>query len=85
MGRARELSMGTRTSRRRTPANPDFAALRRLTQAPSPDLEVMRTVLDRVGASSARMRFAEGAVYVAACRRYSELTSSQYGPAQGTY
>lgn len=85
MGLARDLSMGPRKPRRRPAANPDFAALRRLLQADAPDLDVMRAVLDRVGTSGARMRYAEGTVYVAACQRYSDLTGTQYGPSQGTY
>jgi hypothetical protein len=77
--------MGPRKPRRRPAANPDFAALRRLTQSTAPDLDLMRAVLERVGKSGARMRYAEGVIYVAACQRYSELTGTPYGPAQGTY
>lgn len=84
MGRARELTMGTR--RRSTiAANPDYAALRRLTQAPEPDVTLMRTILDRVGSNPARMRFKEGVIYAEACRRYRELTGEDYGPVIGTY
>ncbi|MET7713675.1 hypothetical protein [Streptomyces sp. NPDC005407] len=86
MGRARELSMGPRRPRRNgIAANPDYAALRRLTRAASPDTDLMRTILDRVGSNPARMRFQEGAIYIEACSRYSELTGTQYGPVQGTY
>jgi hypothetical protein len=86
MGLARELSMGPRRTRtNRIAADPDFAALRRLTQAAKPDTTQMRTILDRVGANPARMRFKEGAIYIEACKRYRELTGEQYGPVLGTY
>jgi hypothetical protein len=84
MGRARDLTMGTR--RRSTiAANPDYAALRRMTRAEAPDTDLMRTVLERVGSNPARMRFKEGAIYIEACKRYQELTGEQYGPVLGTY
>lgn len=83
MGRARELTMGTR--RKNTiAADPDFAALRRMTRAEHPDVERMRETLDRVGARTARMRFKEGAIYVEACQRYREITGEDYGPKLGT-
>jgi hypothetical protein len=86
MGLARELTMGTRRPRGGgIAANPDYAALRRLTRATTPDIETMRTILDRVGASPARMRFKEGAIYIEACNRYRELTGEDYGPRLGTY
>lgn len=86
MGRARELTMGTRRPRANAiAANPDYAALRRLTRAASPDTDLMRTILDRVGSNPARMRFKEGAIYIEACKRYRELTGEQYGPVLGTY
>ncbi|MFG3287276.1 hypothetical protein ACGF3G_00430 [Streptomyces sp. NPDC048179] len=86
MGRARELTMGTRRpSRNGIAANPDYAALRRMTAADAPDLDTFRTVLDRVGGSPARMRFKEGAIYIEACKRYRELTGEDYGPRLGTY
>jgi hypothetical protein len=82
MGRARELTMGTR--RRSTIAtNPDYAALRRMTQAENPDVREMRVVLDRVGSSPVRMRFKEGAIYIEACKRYREITGEDYGPELG--
>jgi hypothetical protein len=86
MGLARELTMGTRRPRQNgIAANPDYAALRRLTRAQAPDLETFRTILDRVGSSPARMRFKEGAIYIEACQRYRALTGEEYGPALGTY
>jgi hypothetical protein len=86
MGLARELTMGTRRPRGGgIAANPDYAALRRLTRAANPDVETMRTILDRVGASPARMRFKEGAIYIEACQRYRALTGQDYGPVLGTY
>jgi hypothetical protein len=45
----------------------------------------MRTILDRVGASPARLRFKEGAIYIEACNRYRALTGEDYGPRLGTY
>lgn len=86
MGRARELTMGTRRPRGNgIAAHPDYAVLRRLTRAAAPDTTVMRTVLDRVGSNPARMRFKEGAIYIEACKRYRELTGEEYGPVLGTY
>jgi hypothetical protein len=87
MGRARELTMGTRRPRRNNgiAANPDYAALTRMTKAAAPDLDTFRTVLDRVGASPARMRFKEGVIYLEACARYRELTGEDYGPRLGAY
>ncbi|MHB9861961.1 hypothetical protein [Streptomyces sp. YIM S03343] len=86
MGLARELTMGTRRPRGNAiAAHPDYAALRRLTRARNPDLDTFRTILDRVGASPARMRFKEGAIYVEACQRYRALTGEDYGPRLGTY
>lgn len=86
MGLARDLTMGPRRPRSNAiAANPDYAALRRLTRAASPDLEVMRTILDRVGSNPARMRFKEGAIYIEACKRYRELSGEDYGPRLGIY
>ncbi|MFE5037181.1 hypothetical protein [Streptomyces sp. NPDC056683] len=86
MGRARELTMGTRRPRRNgIAANPDYAALTRMTKAQAPDVTTFRTVLDRVGASAARLRFKEGVIYLEACARYRELTGEDYGPRLGTY
>jgi hypothetical protein len=75
-------------SRRRSTAGAnsgDYAALRRLTAAQAPDLTVFRAVLERVGGTRARMRFAEGVVYAQACQRYRELSGEDYGPRIGTY
>ena len=83
MGRARDLTMGTRRSST-IAANPDYTALRRMTRAENPDVARMRAILDRVGASPARMRFKEGAIYIEACKRYRELTGEDYGPRLGT-
>lgn len=84
MGLARELSMGPRRPRRNgIAANPDYAALQRLTNAAAPDTGLMRTILDRVGSSPARMRFKEGVIYIEACRRYRDLTGEEYGPTLG--
>ncbi|KAB7850134.1 hypothetical protein [Streptomyces mobaraensis] len=86
MGLARELTMGSRRGRNnRIAAHPDFAALRRFTQAENPDLGNFRAILDRVGASPNRLRFKEGVIYIEACKRYRELAGEQYGPALGTY
>lgn len=87
MGRARELTMGTarRWGRNGIAASPDYTALVRLTKAGAPNLDTFRTVLDRVGASPARMRFKEGVIYIEACQRYRELTGENYGPLLGTY
>jgi hypothetical protein len=86
MGRARELTMGTRRPRRNgIAANPDYAALQRMTKAQAPDVETFRTVLDRVGTNPARMRFKEGVIYIEACKRFRELTGEDYGPRLGTY
>jgi hypothetical protein len=86
MGRARELTMGPRRPRRNgIAANPDYAALRRMTRAQAPDTDLMRTILDRVGSSPTRMRFKEGVIYLEACKRYRELTGEDYGPRLGTY
>jgi len=86
MGLARDLTMGSRRPRRNgIAANPDYAALRRLTQAAAPDTDLMRSILERVGASPARMRFKEGAIYIEACKRYREITGEDFGPRLGTY
>jgi hypothetical protein len=85
MGLARELSMGPRRKRTRIGNEGDYATLRQLTAAKQPDLVKFREVLDRVAASPARKRYAEGLVWTAACTRYSALTGEQYGPQQGTY
>ncbi|NUR01355.1 MAG: hypothetical protein HOY79_33965 [Streptomyces sp.] len=86
MGLARELTMGKGRPRRNgIAANPDYAALRHLTRADNPDTDLMRTILDRVGANPARMRFKEGAIYIEACQRYRGLTGEDYGPRLGTY
>jgi hypothetical protein len=82
MGLARDLSMGKRRPKNRIGQSGDWAVLRRLTDAPNPDLDHFRTVLDRVG-TGPRMRYAEVCVYVAACTRYRELTGQPYGPTQG--
>lgn len=85
MGRARELTMGPRRKRTRIGNEGDYAVLRRLTAAQQPDLVKFREVLDRVAASTARKRYAEGLAWTAACTRYSQLTGEPYGPQQGTY
>jgi hypothetical protein len=86
MGLARELSMGPRRPRtNRIAADPDYAALRRLTRAAQPDVAQLRTILERVGAKPERMRFKEGAIYIEACQRYQQLTGEAYGPILGTY
>lgn len=85
MGLARELSMGPRKRRPRIGNSGDFAVLRNLTEDPSPDLERFRQVLDRVRAQPTRFRYAEGAVFTAACARYSALTGESYGIQPGTY
>jgi hypothetical protein len=77
--------MGKRRPNAHTGTTGDYAALRRLAAAPAPDLTVFRTVLERVGGSRERMRFAEGLVYTAACQRYRELSGEDYGPRVGTY
>lgn len=59
--------------------------VRRLTKAADPDLAVFRATLDRVGANPHRFRFAEGAVYISACTRYTELTGEPYGIQQGRF
>lgn len=86
MGLARELTMGPRRHRKpRVGTQGDYATLRRLTAAETPDLDAFRQALDRVGAQPGRFRLAEGDVYTAACTRYSELTGTQYGIQRGTY
>lgn len=85
MGLARELSMGPRKPRSRTGMTGDYATLRQLTKQSDPDLDEFRAVLDRVSANPHRFRFAEGAAYIAACTRYSQLTGQPYGIQQGTY
>lgn len=85
MGLARDLSMGPRKPRSRVGSTGDYATLRRLTKAANPDLATFRAVLDRVSANPNRFRFAEGAAYIAACTRYTELTGEPYGIQQGTY
>ena len=84
MGLARDLTMGNRKRTPRPGQSPDYAALKRLTTAATPDLGTFRALLDRVGAGG-RMRYAEGLVYTAACQRYRELTGEDYGPRVGTY
>ena len=83
MGLARELSMGPRKPRSRVGNEGDFAALRRMTKAENPNLDTFRAILDRVGAQKTRFRFAEGAAYISACTRYSQLTGEPYGVQQG--
>lgn len=85
MGLARDLTMGTRKRSTHGANTGDYAALRRLTKAAHPDPATFRTILERVGGSRERMRFAEGAVYAEACQRYRELTGEDYGPRIGTY
>jgi hypothetical protein len=63
----------------------DYTLLRKLTRDPDPDLTQFREALDRVAASPHRLRYAEGAVYSAACTRYSTLTGTSYGPRQIEY
>lgn len=77
--------MGPRRPRSRVGKDGDYALLRRLTRASDPDLTLFKEVLDRVGGNPHRFRFAEGAVYIAACTRYSELTGIPYGIQQGTF
>ena len=85
MGLARELTMGPKRKGAQRPGSaPDYAALKRLTTAPVPDLETFRALLDRVG-NGGRMRYAEGLIYTVACARYSALSGEQYGPTVGTY
>lgn len=85
MGLARELSMGPPRKRSRVGNTGDYATLRRLTKAANPDLVKFREVLDRVSGNPHRFRPAEGAAYIAACARYTELTGQPYGIQQGTY
>lgn len=85
MGLARELSMGPRKPRSQTGMSGDYAVLRRLTHNEDPDLELFRETLDRVGSNPNRFRFTEGAVYIAACTRYTALTGEPYGIQQGRY
>lgn len=85
MGRARELSMGPKRPRTGSTTDPDFATLKRLTQAQRPDLDTFRAVLDRVGARAERPLFGQGVIYIEACQRYTALTGEQYGPVLGTY
>lgn len=77
--------MGPRRPRSRVGKTGDYALLRRYTNDPNPDLDQFKTTLDRVGANPHRYRFVEGAVYIAACTRYTELTGTPYGIQQGTF
>lgn len=83
MGLARELSMGPRRPRSRVGFTGDFAVLRRLTAASTPDVGDLRATILRVGATPTRFRFAEGVAYNAACKRYRELTGEKIGPETG--
>jgi len=86
MGLARDLTMGPKRPRNRhSGTSGDYAILRRLTQAENPDLGTFRAVLQRVGSSPERLRFAEGVVYTAACERYRALTGEDFGPRLGIY
>lgn len=81
MGLARELSMGPKRPRKPKPGqSPEFAALKRFTAAAAPDLEAFRAALEAVGTRPARLLYAEGMIYAAACARYTALTGEQYGP-----
>jgi hypothetical protein len=85
MGLARDLTMGPRRPRKaRVGHTADYAALRRLTASPAPDLAVFRAVMGRVGRQPGRLRFAELAVYTAASERFHELTGEWIGPSLGT-
>jgi len=77
--------MGTRRPNPHRGNTGDYAELRRLTRAASPDLTVFRAVLERVGGTRERMRFAEGVVYAEACQSYRELSGEDFGPRIGTY
>lgn len=84
MGLARELTMGPRRPRKPKPGTTgDYAIIRRLTAAETPDLAEFRAALDRIGAQTHRFRPEEGRVYHAGCERYSALTGAQYGPERG--
>ncbi|MCX5066643.1 hypothetical protein OOJ91_12215 [Micromonospora lupini] len=85
MGLARELTMGTRRTRARVGFTGDFTTLRRLTAATAPDVAEFRATIERVAATPTRLRFAEGAAYNAACKRFRELTGEKIGPETGTY
>jgi hypothetical protein len=86
MGLARDLTMGSKRPRRSTIASgPAWTRLRALTAAPSPDPEALAEAIHVVAAQPGRMRFAEGAQYNDACRKYRNLTGQDIGPATGTY
>jgi hypothetical protein len=40
----------------------------------------LQAAITRVGGTRGRLRFAEGAVYNAACARYRQLTGQSIGP-----
>lgn len=60
--------------------NPDFAALRRLATATSPNMDTFRAVLGRVAMNPNPVRSHEARAYTDACRRYTELTGEIYRP-----
>ncbi len=86
MGRARDLTMGPPRQRRNGIATgPAWTRLRHLTKADAPDPDDLADAIRAVAAQPGRMRFAEGAQYNDACRRYRDLTGTDIGPATGTY
>lgn len=60
--------------------NPDFAALRHLATAPSPNMATFRAILDRVGANPNPVCAHDARAYTDACHRYTELTGNIYSP-----
>lgn len=89
MGLARELTMGPRKPRTKVGFTGDFARLRRLitnvTEGDDAMIADLRDTILRVAATPRRLRYAEGAVYNDACKRYRELTGEKIGPETGTY
>jgi hypothetical protein len=76
MGLARELSQG---SRRGAPKmRPVFARLHTAALSPATSTERLTAAIEAADAFPERRRLSEGAVYVAALRRYQLLTGHEY-------
>jgi hypothetical protein len=85
MGRARDLTMGSRTRKPRIASTGDYAVVRRILASSTPDTAKLRAALDRIAASPHRLRFDEAVVRLKGCELLRHLTGEDYGPKWGTY
>jgi hypothetical protein len=86
MGRARDLTMGTRRRGEVPGHTGGYAELRRMLAARhNPDPAALYALLSRLQADPARKRYAEGELLLDGWERYRELSGTDVGPKRGSF